>query len=143
MMNPDFKTPAGGYSFKDDFACRELSRQISDGQRQLAQALDNAIARYVEICEGTPMAQLDTGDIVQHGEMIKLRPAPDARPDQFEDFFVWRKGTVGTVLGYRFVSANFENDTKKEATYEMALQTQVLGRADWPEALAIHLKDQA
>lgn len=108
----------------------------SDLSRKLAATLDATVHSFVN---GTEGRDVPIHEILQSGDLqqVKLRCHAHQQPEEFEDFFVWRK----QVLAYRIIQGSFTNESSRESIMEMTLQSRLLPESEWPEALRAFLND--
>lgn len=87
-----------------------------------------AIRTFVETIEGRAVPLVE---IVQSGKFVKLSTHSQEKPNEWENFFVWR----GRVLAYRNMSGNHVNQGTHAMMMEVTLQTYPISREEWPEPL--------
>ena len=131
MKFPDFRSLPEDPSL--DNTARALSEQLAaDAGRALAKVLDNSIRTFVNAIDG---CEVPDTEIMQSGKFLKLATSAQDKPEEWENFFLWR----GYVFAFRYLTGTHTNDNTHESIMDFSIQTVALAPEDVPEAVKIFI----
>lgn len=134
----------------DDMGLSLVKQHERDLSRQLAEALDYVIGRYVQSIEGRPInlsqdlpGEIGPAELARHGFKVEMRYGDADSDVGWYNFFVWKRAEQDHVLAWRIMTGSHVNEASHAMTMECTLQSLVIARKQWPEGLRRFLAEGA
>ena len=131
MKFPDFRSLPEDSALVNP-AAKFAEQAAADASRALAKVLDNSIRTFVNAIDG---CEVPVTEIMQSGKFLKLATSAQDKPEEWENFFLWR----GHVFAFRYLTGTHTNDNTHESIMDFSIQTVALAPEDVPEAVKIFI----